>query len=84
MTMTLNDGTVPAREPAGSEPSPQDLQAMLAASAGLGARGAGAGPATLLGGDEEDDDEYGPKQPKEPKARPARCQLWLSEETSQY
>lgn len=84
MTMALTGGTVPAREPAGSEPSPQDLQAMLAASAGLGARGGGAGPATLLGGDEEDDDEYGPKQPKEPKARPVRCQLWLPEETAQY
>ncbi len=67
------------RETGGSEPSPEDLRAMLSASAGLGgagaAAGAAAGPAALLASDDEDDGEYGPKQPAAPKARappPAR------------
>lgn len=62
----LNTPGSTCREPGGSEPTPGDLQAMLSASAGLGARGHSIAAGALLGDDEDEDDEYGPKRPMAP------------------
>ena len=61
------------REPGGSEPTPGDLQAMMSASAGLGARGHSTAAGALLGDDEDEDDEHGPKRPVAPKVHAAHA-----------
>ena len=69
----LNTPRSLCREPGGSEPTPGDLQAMLSASAGLGARGHSTAAGALLGDDEDEDDEYGPKRPVAPKVHAAHA-----------
>ena len=68
----ITPGTL-CREPGGSEPTPDDLQAMLSASAGLSARGHSTAAGALLGDDEDEDDEYGPKRPVAPKVNAAHA-----------